>query len=102
MTLGNMRQHGVRSVEAACEACKHEAAVNVDSLADHIYVPDVALMLRCCVRLEEIRASQLGEAPAVWQGRLSRGRLFGASVPLFLGRARRASLTPLMRSAHLC
>ena len=47
MSLGNMRQHGVRSVDAACEACKHEAAVNVDSLADNIYVPDVALTLRC-------------------------------------------------------
>jgi hypothetical protein len=47
MTVGNMRQHGIRSVDATCEACKHEAAVNVDRLADHIYVPDVALTLRC-------------------------------------------------------
>ena len=47
MSLGNMRQHGVRSVDASCEACKHEAAVNVDRLADHIYVPDVAPTLRC-------------------------------------------------------
>ena len=42
MSLGNMRQHRVRSVDATCEACRHEAAINVDSLADHIYVPDVA------------------------------------------------------------
>jgi len=47
MTLGNMREHGVRSVEATCKACKHEANVNVDKLADEVYVPDVAVKLRC-------------------------------------------------------
>jgi hypothetical protein len=47
MTLGNMRQHGVRSVDATCEACGHEAVINVDALADEMYVPDVALKLRC-------------------------------------------------------
>jgi hypothetical protein len=47
MTLGNMREHGVRAVDATCEACPHEAVVNVDSLLDDVYVPDVALKLRC-------------------------------------------------------
>jgi hypothetical protein len=47
MPLSNMRQHGVRSVEATCEGCKHEAVINVDSLPDDLYVPDVALRLRC-------------------------------------------------------
>ena len=47
MTLGNMREHGVRSVDATCEACQHEAAINVDTLPDAVYVPDVALKLRC-------------------------------------------------------
>jgi hypothetical protein len=47
MSLFNMREHGVRSVEATCENCKHEAIINVDSLPDDIYVPDVALRLRC-------------------------------------------------------
>ena len=47
MTLANMREHGVGSVEATCEACQHEATVNVESLPDHVYVPDVALKLRC-------------------------------------------------------
>jgi hypothetical protein len=46
MPLSNMRQHGVRCVEATCEGCKHEA-INVDSLPDDLYVPDVALRLRC-------------------------------------------------------
>jgi hypothetical protein len=30
MTLSNMRQNGVRSVAAACEACGHKADVNVE------------------------------------------------------------------------
>jgi hypothetical protein len=47
MSLANMREHGVRFVEATCEDCKHEAVVNVDSLPDAVYVPDVALRLRC-------------------------------------------------------
>ena len=47
MTLGNMREHRVRAVEATCETCKHEAVINVDALPDELYVPDVALKLRC-------------------------------------------------------
>jgi hypothetical protein len=47
MTLRNMREHGVRAVDATCEQCHHEAVVNVDSLLDDVYVPDVALKLRC-------------------------------------------------------
>jgi len=47
MTLGTMRAMGVRSVDATCEACQHEATVNVDALPDSLYVPDVALRLKC-------------------------------------------------------
>src|SRR4051794_12556590 len=47
MTLGNMRAMGVRSMDATCEDCRHEATVNVDALPDHLYVPDVALRMRC-------------------------------------------------------
>jgi hypothetical protein len=36
MSLANMREHGVRSVEATCEACKHEAAISVDNLSGEI------------------------------------------------------------------
>jgi hypothetical protein len=49
MSLANMREHGVRSVDAWCEDCNHEALVNVDSLPDDFPVPDVALRLRCSV-----------------------------------------------------
>ncbi len=47
MPLSNMREHGVRSVDATCQDCKHEATVNVDGLPDELPVPDVALRLRC-------------------------------------------------------
>jgi hypothetical protein len=47
MSLANMREHGVRSVDATCEDCKNEATVTVDSLPDDVPVPDVALKLRC-------------------------------------------------------
>jgi hypothetical protein len=30
MSLANMREHGVRSVDATCEDCKREATVNVE------------------------------------------------------------------------
>jgi hypothetical protein len=30
MTLGNMRQLGVRSVSVTCNGCRHEAIVNCD------------------------------------------------------------------------
>ena len=47
MDLANMRENGVRSVEATCGACGHEAVVNVDTLPAEVYVPDVGERLRC-------------------------------------------------------
>jgi hypothetical protein len=49
MSLGNMREHGVRSMLAICEeaSCGHSASVNVDDLPDRFPVPDMALRLRC-------------------------------------------------------
>ncbi len=49
MTLANMREHGVRSVEASCQeiGCGNEGSINVDHLADDLPVPDVALRLWC-------------------------------------------------------
>jgi hypothetical protein len=31
MTLGNMRQNGVRSLDVTCRACGHHTEVNVDA-----------------------------------------------------------------------
>ena len=36
MTLANMRNNGARSVTAKCEACGHEADVNVDALPENV------------------------------------------------------------------
>jgi hypothetical protein len=49
VTLAHMRDHGVRSVDAYCEArgCGHMAIVLVDDLPDELPVPDVSLRLRC-------------------------------------------------------
>ena len=49
MTLGNMRAHGIRTVDAYCEAtsCGHMAIFDVDGLSDELPVPDLALRLRC-------------------------------------------------------
>ncbi len=49
MTLGNMREHGVRSVAAHCQqvGCGHSSSISMDALPDHYPVPDVALRLRC-------------------------------------------------------
>ena len=47
MNLANMRENGVRSVEARCEACGREAVVNCDVLPADSAVSDIALRLRC-------------------------------------------------------
>jgi hypothetical protein len=47
MTLANMRKNGVRAVIASCQACGHNADVNVDALPETIAVPDVGRCLRC-------------------------------------------------------
>jgi hypothetical protein len=41
-----MRSLGVRAVDVT-SACKHEASVNEDALADDLAVPDIGLRLRC-------------------------------------------------------
>jgi hypothetical protein len=50
MTLGKMREAGIRSVYVECMACDREATVNVDRLPDYVPVPDVALVMKklCC------------------------------------------------------
>jgi hypothetical protein len=44
-----MRAHGIRSIDAYCQAigCGHAATVAVDGLPDDLPVPDVSLRLRC-------------------------------------------------------
>ena len=61
MSLANMREHGVRSVEATCGACKHETVINVDSLPDDLYVPD----LESDVSPVTVAHSENGHAPGM-------------------------------------
>ena len=47
MTLGNMRENGVRAVIAEGRACRHKADVVVDQIADETFVPDVGRRMVC-------------------------------------------------------
>jgi hypothetical protein len=73
MPLANMREQGVRSVDATCEDCRREATVNVDSLPDETPVPDVALRLRCSAcgsKRIVTRPNEVRPASASYQYRL--------------------------------
>jgi hypothetical protein len=39
MTLGNMRENGVRSLSVTCELCHYEAVMKVDAFDNAIPVP---------------------------------------------------------------
>ncbi|GEO17062.1 hypothetical protein [Microvirga aerophila] len=49
MTLGSMREQGIRSIDAWCRAigCGHASTLNVGGLPDPLPVPAVSLRLRC-------------------------------------------------------
>lgn len=47
MTLGNMRQLGVRSLDVTCSACRHEVVLNVDAWPDHMPVPAFGPRMAC-------------------------------------------------------
>src|SRR5258705_12097445 len=42
MTLGNMRQNGVRGLDVTCLHCRHHTEVNVDAHPDDVPVPSFA------------------------------------------------------------
>ena len=47
MTLGNMRQNGVRGLDATCLHCGHRTQVNMDAHPDDIPVPSFGPRMRC-------------------------------------------------------
>jgi hypothetical protein len=49
MTLGNVRELGVRGLAVSClnHACRHEAVISVDDYADDIEVPSFRPRMKC-------------------------------------------------------
>jgi hypothetical protein len=49
MTLGNMRELGVRGLAVSClnHGCWHETVISVDDYADDIEVPSFRLRMKC-------------------------------------------------------
>jgi hypothetical protein len=47
MTLGSMRRHGVRGLQATCQHCGHERAVSMDDWPDEATVPSFGPRMRC-------------------------------------------------------
>ena len=49
MTLGNMREHGVRSLAVSCGAlwCHHQAVLDVEAFADDVTVPSFGPRMVC-------------------------------------------------------
>jgi hypothetical protein len=70
MTLANMRRNGVRAVIAICDACGHEADVDVDAVAETVTVPDVGRRLRC----SRCEGKRINTRPAWHTGRDAWGR----------------------------
>jgi len=51
MTLGNMRENGVRSLAITCGAvwCNHQAVLDADAFADDVTVPSFGPRMVCTV-----------------------------------------------------
>ena len=47
MTLGNMRQNGVRSLAVQCHQCRHEVIMSVDHLPGDVTVPSFGRKMVC-------------------------------------------------------
>jgi hypothetical protein len=49
MTLGNMRELGVRGLAVSClnHACRHETVISADDYADDIEVPSFRPRMKC-------------------------------------------------------
>jgi hypothetical protein len=47
MTLGNMRELGVRSLDVSCWNCQHRAVLSVDRWPDYVAVPTFGPRMVC-------------------------------------------------------
>jgi hypothetical protein len=68
MTLGNMRENGVRSLDVSCWQCHHPAILSADRLADHVPVPTFGPRMVCA------RCGIIGAARARTGGSRRRAR----------------------------
>ena len=50
MTLGNMRELGVRSLDVSCWLCRHQAVLTADRWPDDIAIPTFAPHMVCTSR----------------------------------------------------
>ena len=74
ITLGSMRENGVRSLIVHCSnvTCRNEAIVNVDHLGADVFVPSLGRRMRCQ------RCGQLGaDVMPNWNERRVAGALDG-------------------------
>jgi hypothetical protein len=76
MTLGNMRQQGIRNLIAFChdDSCRHTALIDVSGYPDAIEVPEFgrrAKCQKCGGRRVDVRPNwkEKPGMPTDWQGR---------------------------------
>jgi hypothetical protein len=73
VTLGNMRENGVRSLDVSCWQCHHRAILSADRWPDHVPVPTFGPRM-VCTRCGIIGA----DARPNWQEQPPRETLTGA------------------------
>ncbi len=73
MTLGNMRENGVRSLDVSCWLCHHRAIMSADPWPEHVPVPTFGPRM-VCTRCGIIGA----DARPNWQEQPPRETLTGA------------------------
>jgi hypothetical protein len=71
MSLANMRANGVREVSATCEACGHQADVNVEALPESVHVPQVSRRMHPVWREADQHETGMAHRPTPRRSRLS-------------------------------
>jgi hypothetical protein len=75
MTLGSMRDNGVRSLDVSCWQCHHRAIMSADPWPDHVTVPTFGPGM-VCTRCGIVGA----DARPNWKEQLPRETLTGAQM----------------------
>lgn len=74
MRVAWLRKHGITTVDATCDKCRHEGSIQIDGLPDALPVPDIGLRLRC----SECGCRQIETRPS-WGEYQAHGRARGGS-----------------------